>query len=209
MNKNIDKKLYDVWDERWKGSDKSERITFLGRRMFKSKITVIHNVVKDLTISSVIEVGCGLGYTLMVYQIAGYKAVGIDVSQHAIDVCQQKELPVKLQKLENVTEHYDLVSCDGMLEHFLHFEPYARHLMRISRNYVLLIQPNHDSFTGKTIAYAAELLRGNENVFEYNYRIKDFISVFANNEFEIVKNVPIFFDVFRLLLFQKTKRETP
>ncbi len=38
------------------------------------------------------------------------------------------------------------------------------------------IQPNHDSFWGKTLAYLAELLRGRENVFEYNYRIKDFVT---------------------------------
>ena len=74
--------------------------------------------------------------------------------------------------------------------------------------YVLLgwlkkIQPNHDSFWGKTLAYLAELLRGRENVFEYNYRIKDFISVFENNGFKITENYPIFCDVFRLLLFKK------
>jgi hypothetical protein len=85
----------------------------------------------------------------------------------------------------------------------LNFEPYARLLMNISNNYVLLIQPNHDSFCWKTLAYLAELIRGRENVFEYNYRIKDFINVFQNNGFEITKNYPIFRDVFRLLLFKK------
>ena len=108
-----------------------------------------------------------------------------------------------LRKMEDVKEQYDLVSSDGMLEHFLNFEPYAQHLMRISRRYVLLIQPNHDSFCGKTLAYLSELLRGDANVFEYNYRIRDFISVFSRYGFEIAKNSPIFFDVFRLLLFRK------
>jgi len=102
-----------------------------------------------------------------------------------------------------VSEQYDLVSSDGMLEHFLNFEPYARHLMRISRRYVLLIQPNHDSFRGKTAAYLAELLRRDENIFEYNYRIKDFISVFSQHGFKVIGNYPIFSDVFKLLLFEK------
>ena len=68
---------------------------------------------------------------------------------------------------------------------------------------MLLIQPNHDSFRGKTLAYLAELIRGDENVFEYNYRIKDFIDVFHRNGFQIVNNYPVFFNVFRLLLFRK------
>ncbi len=127
----------------------------------------------------------------------------VDVSSHAVSVCTNKGLNVTQRKLEDVTEKHDLVSSDGMLEHFLNFEPYALQLMNISNNYVLLIQPNHDSFFGKTIAYLAELIRGRENVFEYNYRIKDFIAVFRNNGFEIIKNRPVFADVFRLLLFKK------
>jgi hypothetical protein len=75
--------------------------------------------------------------------------------------------------------------------------------MRISRRYVLLIQPNHDSFVGKTLAYLSEILKGGKNVYEYNYRIIDFISIFAADGFKIVKNEKIFLDVFRLLLFEK------
>ena len=118
-------------------------------------------------------------------------------------MCRNKGLNVTQRKLEDITEKYDLVSSDGMLEHFLNFEPYAQQLMNISKDYVLLIQPNHDSFWGKTLAYLAELLRDRENVFEYNYRIKDFITVFQNNGFMITGNYPIFCDVFRLLLFKK------
>lgn len=90
-----------------------------------------------------------------------------------------------------------------MLEHFINFEPYARHMMRISRKYVLLIQPNHDSFWGKTLVYLSEILRRNDNIYEYNYRIMDFIGVFNRNGFSLEQNRPVFLDVFRLLLFKK------
>lgn len=196
--------LYETWDKRWEGSVEKERLTFIGRMMFKAKESVLTNVVKDLSINTVIEVGCGLGHTMEVYKKNGLNCVGIDVASHAVTVCRNKGLKVTQKRLENVTEKYDLVSSDGMLEHFLHFEPYAQQLMNISNNYVLLIQPNHDSFCGKTLVYLAELLRGRENVFEYNYRIMDFITIFRNNGFEIIKNYPIFYDAFRLLLFRKT-----
>ena len=171
--------------------------------MFNAKEKVLATAIKDITITNVIEVGCGLGHTMEVYNKNGLNCVGIDVSYHAVSVCRNKGLNVTQRKLEDITEKYDLVSSDGMLEHFLNFEPYAQLLMNISKNYVLLIQPNHDSFWGKTLVYLAELLRGRENVFEYNYRIKDFITVFLNNGFKITGNYPIFCDVFRLLLFKK------
>ncbi len=195
--------LYETWDKRWEGSEEEERLTIIGKMMFKSKECVLTNAIKGLSINTVIEVGCGLGHTMEVYKNNSLSCVGIDVSSHAVSVCRNKGLNVTQGKLEDVTEKYDMVSSDGMLEHFLNFEPYARQLMNISKNYVLLIQPNHDSFCGKTLAYLAELIRGRENVFEYNYRIKDFITVFQNNGFETIKNNPIFCDVFRLLLFKK------
>ena len=205
MTDKLEEDLYKVWDKRWQGSEKTERLTLLGRVMFKEKKRVLAKTISSLNVKKVIEVGCGLGHTLEFYYKAGFDCIGIDVSPNAITVCKNKGLTAILQKVEDVNEQYDLVSCDGMLEHFLNFEPYARHLMRISKDYVLLIQPNHGSFCGKTLVYLAELLRRDENVFEYNYRIKDFITVFSRYEFNIIQNQPIFFDVFRLLLFKKVK----
>ncbi len=138
MDNHCDNNLYKEWDERWEGSEETERLTWLGRLMFKAKIRAISRLLKEVDVKSVIEVGCGLGYTLKVFHDTGYDAIGIDVSTHAIAVCKKKGLTVKPQKLEDVTEQYDLVSSDGMLEHFLNFEPYAKHMMRISRRCVKL-----------------------------------------------------------------------
>lgn len=198
--------LYETWDKRWEGSDETERLTVLGRMMFKSKKKVLIAELKDLGVKTAIEVGCGLGHTMEVFNQLDIECIGIDISLNAVTICKNKGLNVALKRVEDVNEKYDLVSSDGMLEHFLNFEPYAQHLMRISNRYVLLIQPNHDSFSGKTLAYLAELICGRENVFEYNYRIKDFTNVFERKGFRIIKNTPIFLDVFRLLLFEKPSK---
>ena len=200
---NPDIKLYKTWNDRWKGSQDQEQLTFLGKMIFKTKKTAITRALSDIGIKTVLEAGCGLGHTLLVYSNLGYDCCGIDVSEESVRTCLKKGLDARVEKLEEVDENFDLVSSDGMLEHFLNFEPYARHMMRISRRYVLLIQPNHGSFTGKTLVYFAELLRGKQNVFEYNYRIDDFVIVFENNGFKNIANLPLFFDVFRLLLFEK------
>ena len=201
MTNKHDEELYRLWDKQWQEAKESERITLLGRLMFGAKRKALEEVISDIQFKTVIEVGCGLGHTLEVLYKASPDCIGIDISSHAVTVCRNKGLPAIVRKVEEVDEQYDLVSSDGMLEHFLNFEPYARNLMRISRRYVLLIQPNHDSFCGKTIAYFSELIRGDKNMFEYNYRIKDFISIFSQYGFTITGNYPIFFDVFRLLLF--------
>lgn len=203
MTRTQDEKLYKIWDTRWQNSEGSEHLTVIGRMIFKEKEKILSDAIGGIRIKNMIEVGCGLGHTTRVFHKAGLDYIGIDVSGHAVKTCQKQGLRVKAEKLEDVSDQYDLVFSDGMLEHFLNFEPYAQHMMRISRQYVLLIQPNHVSFCGKTLAYMAEIFRSKENIFEYNYRIEDFIVSFEKNGFRIMKNVPIFFDVFRMLLFEK------
>ncbi|MBU4263838.1 MAG: methyltransferase domain-containing protein [Proteobacteria bacterium] len=202
---NCDKRLYDKWDKRWQAPEDNERLTIVGRGMFKAKKKALLAVLQGIDPGAICEVGCGLGYTLGFLQEAGYRCVGIDVSANAVQECLRKGLNARLQKLEDVTEEFDLVSSDGMLEHFLNFEPYARHMMRISRKYVLLIQPNYDSLSGQALAFLANVLRRQVNVYEYNYRIRDFVSVFADNDFQLIDSRPVFFDVCRILLFERTE----
>ena len=196
-------KLYAVWEKKWERAQKGEKASFWGRRMFEAKKKTLRKVLGDLKIETAIEIGCGLGNTLEVFRETGIPYTGIDVSSNAVSYCQKKGLHAIRKNVEDIVEQYDLVSSDGMLEHFLDFEPYAKHMMRISKKYVLLIQPNHDSFTGKTFAYLAEIFRYHLNVHEYNYRIRDFIDIFERNNFKLYKNNPIFINVFRLLVFQK------
>ncbi|MBF0602240.1 MAG: methyltransferase domain-containing protein [Nitrospirae bacterium] len=199
----LNQQLYQEWEKRWLGSCEQERLTGLGRLMFRAKRGVIRSVLPSLAPTSIIEVGCGLGHILEVYHQAGLNCLGIDVSPSAIQVCTKKGLSVALKDVEQETRTFDLVSSDGMLEHFLNFEPMAKQMMRLSERHVLLIQPNHGSLVGKTLPYLAELIKGDQNVFEYNYRIADFIHVFAQSGFTVTTNLPIFFDVFRLLVFKR------
>lgn len=203
MNDGIQNSAPEVWDKRWKGSEIRERITFLGRLIFAVKRRGIRKILNRITVNTMVEVGCGLGHTLSVYQEAGINSTGIDISRHAIAVCKAKGLNVNLRALEEISEDFELVSSDGLLEHSLDFEKQAEQLMRISLKYVLLIQPNHDSFPGKTLVYLSELIKKEGNVYEYNYRIKDFIKIFAKHGFQILENEPVFGNVFRLMLFAK------
>ena len=203
MSDRIDLKMIEAWEKRWRDADPRRSISVLGRRMFKAKRKALRDVLADIRFETAIDVGCGLGHTLEIIQQSGAQALGIDVSSHAVGHCAKKGLNVFQKKLEDVEDMFDLVLSDGLLEHLLHFEPYAGHLMRISRKYVLLIQPNHDSVPGKTAAFLAGIFQDRRNVHEYNYRIRDFIDVFESRHFRLRSNRPIFFNVFRLLMFEK------
>ena len=100
--------LYETWDKRWEGSEVEERLTLIGKMMFRAKEKVLTTVIKDLPIGKVIEVGCGLGHTMEVYKENGLDCVGIDVSSHAVSVCRNKGLNVIQRKLEDIKEKYDL-----------------------------------------------------------------------------------------------------
>lgn len=204
MSTSVQGDMRKTWTRYWGEGDTLEGVTLLGRLMFRSKRKVLKRIVKSIQIDSIIEVGCGRGFTSEVFRGVDASFIGIDISAEAVLYCQKKGINAIQKGLEDVEDAYDLVESDGMLEHFLNFEPYAKHLMRISRRYVLLIQPNYDSFSGKTAAYFANILRPKANVYEFNYRINDFVSVFQDNGFSPAVVQSIFFDVFKALLFEKT-----
>ena len=195
-------KLYSDWDRFWE----KENVTILGKIMTKYRMDLYRKTIKKLHITSAIDVGCGYGMSLKMFEELGLKYEGIDVSENSVNFCKKMGLNSRLNRLEDETGQYDLVESEGMLEHFLNFEPFARHLMRISKKYVLIMQPNHDSLSGRTLVYLARLLRGKVLMYEYNYRMQDFIDVFDRHGFKVIENVPVFFDTSRMLLFERESR---
>ncbi len=200
MKKHKDELLYDTWDEHWANERK---LTLVGRVLCPMRMNALRNTFQELDIKSAIDVGCGFGYLLELFKESGLDYVGLDVSPKSIAVCRHMGLNAREGKVEDEEQQYDLVAAEGMLEHFINFEPFAKHMMRISKRYVLIMQPNHGSFTGRTLAYVTQTLRGSKIVFEYNYKIEDFINVFERNGFITVKNEPLILDTSRLVLFER------
>ena len=197
--------LYQQWENHWIDGNK-ENLTWVGKLMLGAKKRALRDVLRSIKVSRAIDVGCGLGFTLSVFKELDINAIGIDVSKTTVEICQKKGLKAVVKKLEEVIDKYDLVFSDGLLEHFLNFEPYAQHLTRISNNYIIIIQTDHENFLGKTSIYLAEILRGSKNVLEYNYRINDFVSVFKNYGLKLIQTRSIFGGIFKLLLFEKDKK---
>ena len=128
-----DELLYREWDKHWV---EEEKMTLVGKVLCPIRINSMKNVIEQLDISSALDAGCGVGHLLKIFNEMGIaRYVGLDVSSRAVAICHQKGLNAKLGRLESEEEHYDLVAAEGMLEHFVNFEPFADHLMRGSRKF--------------------------------------------------------------------------
>jgi len=193
----------ETWEKRWAAAGRGLGLTGLGRWMLRAKTRALRDALSGMEAASMIEVGCGLGHTGLVFRRAGLDYFGIDLSPTAVSVSRSRGLRAERMDLRDVRDAFDLVASDGLLEHALDFEPLARDMMRISRRFILLIQPNHESVPGRLLARLSEIFRGRTNVREYDHPIGDFVRVFAAGGFALVRSVPVFADVFRLLLFER------
>lgn len=192
-----------LWEKRWRAADAGQ-MTLVGKMITACKQRTLADVVGKLECEGVIEVGCGLGFTFEVLSRLRPEAVGIDVSEAAVEFCCSRGLKVRQGALEDVVEKYDLVVSDGMLEHFPDFAPYARKLMELASKYVILIQTDHDSAFAKLLFVLEGIFRRGKNVPELDYGLADFIAAFSNGGFELVTSRALFLGSFRLLLFQRT-----
>ncbi|NQU51025.1 MAG: class I SAM-dependent methyltransferase [Bacteroidetes bacterium] len=72
-------------------------------------------------ISDILEVGCSLGYTLEAAKNRRINHLGIDISDYAIDFCNDIGLNAKkysFDELKQTRQKYDLIFMQHVLEHF-------------------------------------------------------------------------------------------
>jgi 2-polyprenyl-3-methyl-5-hydroxy-6-metoxy-1,4-benzoquinol methylase len=75
---------------------------------------------------SVLDIGCGMGFTIMAFQDWGYSSIqGIDIDPAQIQSCLNKKLDVKLidntiDFLSQNKNRYDLITALDVLEHIPH-----------------------------------------------------------------------------------------
>lgn len=73
------------------------------------------------SISSLLEIGCSIGYTLEAAKKRGIDHLGIDISKYAVDYCNNHGLTAEQVSLEELIQNkksYDLLFMQHVLEHF-------------------------------------------------------------------------------------------
>jgi 2-polyprenyl-3-methyl-5-hydroxy-6-metoxy-1,4-benzoquinol methylase len=196
--------IHDSWENYWR-KNKDHKMTCLGKMITKQKQRKLMSLVSEFQFVDMIDVGSGLGFCLDIFHHAGVKATGIDVSKTAVDVCLKKGFNASQRAVEDVKDSYDLVFSDGLLEHYINFRRYAGELIRISNKYVLIIQSDHQTVMMRLLLLLEQIFRKGQNIYEYNYRIKDFVNYFEEEGYELIRHVPVFCYAFKILLFKKTE----
>lgn len=114
----------------------------------------LFRLIEDLEVSSVLDVGCGEGFTLDKLQKKhiGKRLEGIDNTDDAIEIGKKLHPDFVLKKgdvyeLSYKTDSFDLVICTEVLEHLEEPQKALSELIRVSKKYILLSVPNEPLFT--------------------------------------------------------------
>ena len=119
------------------------------------------SAIKDLELYSILDVGCGEGFSLnkLSEEGIGKKLEGIDFLKTAIEIGKNLHPNITLKqgniyKLEYKNNSFDLVMATEVLEHLDDPRKGLKELIRVSKKYLLLSVPNEPFFMG------ANFLRG-------------------------------------------------
>ncbi|MFH1187028.1 MAG: class I SAM-dependent methyltransferase [Candidatus Levyibacteriota bacterium] len=114
---------------------------------------VFFKLVKNLEINTVLDVGCGEGFTLnkLKEKKIGETYQGIDYSKEAIGIGKKLYPFLNLKqgdiyKLPYENNSFDLVICVEVLEHLENSEKGLKELIRVSKKYLFLSVPNEPLF---------------------------------------------------------------
>lgn len=211
----------DKWERSWKNIDKtvySNRniISRFGFFLLKRSIKKITDKIKLNKSSKIIDIGCGSGKSLSYFREFGFKnSIGIDFSLNALKNCRVRGFKINKDvflmdatKTKFKSNSFDLVFAEGLLEHYKNFMALAREFSRLSRRYILIVQPDHFTLTGKLLnILVSKIEKG--HVKEYDYKMSDFINIFKELGFEIKimrgshLNYLMNLDTSKILLFEK------
>lgn len=116
-------------------------------------LNTLVSVVKPLNVKSVLDVGCGEGFTLnrLKEEKIGTHLEGVDFLKTAIDLGKKTYpnltlIQADIYKLPYKNKSFDLVLCTEVLEHLEDPQKALLELKRVSSNYLLLSVPNEPIF---------------------------------------------------------------
>jgi SAM-dependent methyltransferase len=202
-----------TWDEIWGAYEPD----FLARRLKRGQAETLAKIVNEIKLpkdSKIIDVGCGSGSILAMFRNLGYSdSIGIDVSQNALELCHQlfgfeKGKDTFLMDARSVQfpdNSFDLLFSDGMLEHFERPPTdIVGEFCRLSREWILLFQPNQTSLFGR-IKWLWQAAGRASWEKEYHYSKLDYINMLTKFGGRLTDSGGFNLSEFMYLLFSKER----
>lgn len=138
----------------------------ISRFFLNNFLKTVIDAVRSLAVASILDVGCGEGFTLNRLQKEGIGKTleGVDAVDEALKIGRKLYPKLTLKKgniydLQYKASSFDLVLCTEVLEHMDKPEKALQELIRVSKKYVLLTVPNEPWFTYMRIARLKNLLQ--------------------------------------------------
>jgi SAM-dependent methyltransferase len=120
-----------LWEEYASGRD---NYTWLGRLSLEMERKIVFEILDQIKVSCVLDVGCGVGRTPAWFRQEGVQFVhGIDTSPSAVLRCKTRghsAIPMDCSRTGFRDDYFDLVFAEGLLEHFTDFAPLVKEMCR-------------------------------------------------------------------------------
>ncbi len=200
------------WEKSW---SKYEETRKAGVFFMNNAHNIVFNILgkKYLKNKKIIDIGCGTGNTMLKFKQHGFKKIiGLDHSESSIEICKSRGLEKNKDvflgdafKLPFKEQQFELVFSEGLLEHFVDFKMIVREMCRVSKKYVLLIQPNHFSVFKILANFYYKIFPNPLVVKEYTYRLEEFNKEFLRCGFQNEITRTSLLGAFWIILYKKVK----
>ena len=137
----------------------------VGKLFLNNFLNTVIKTIRPLNIDSVLDVGCGEGFTLARLQKEkiGKDYEGIERDGAAIELGSKLYPRLKITKgdiykLPFKNNSFDLIVCTEVLEHLDNPRKAYKELIRVSKKYILLSVPNEPFFTIQRMARFQNIL---------------------------------------------------
>lgn len=213
------KKVQQEWKRHWKEhSSLEDSGSILGNFLRQQRFKIVRSLLKSLPKNfTVLDMGCGGGTSLQNLKQTGFtNLTGIDFTQESVTRCQQQGfIPNKNVYLMDAKQtsfpssSFDIVFSEGLWEHFLDPRPYMAEACRLSKNYIIVIQPNHFSLFGRLMNIGWTLLGSEKGgVPEYPFTMSYFTTFLSYYNFKLIKTKSTPLNEQKILLYKKQSEQT-
>lgn len=187
-----------------------KRLTFLQRFLIDNFNKVLLDEVKKINPETILDAGCGEGFTLHRLKKAGIgKSLdGFDYLDTAIKIGNGLYPDLKLEQgdiynIQAKDNSYDVVICSEVLEHLERPEEALKELIRVSKKHLILSVPQEPLFMMGNLLRGKNVKRLGNDIEHINHWTNKRFAKFVSKYLTIKSNItPL---PWTLIVAQKTK----
>ncbi|MCX6748459.1 MAG: class I SAM-dependent methyltransferase [Candidatus Pacearchaeota archaeon] len=183
------KELKATWDKH--ASKRNYKAPAL-EELKKSDDFIIRFLLKTKAKGLLLDAGCGSGGYITAARLIGFKSVGLDISEQAVNIARKRKEKVILgdmRKMSFKNNTFDIVTAGGSIEHFPETHQAIREISRVLKNQGILIVnvPYKYALLYSLSRKIQQMLGIWKAGYEKAFSKAEFSKLLKKNNFEILK----------------------